>query len=235
MTPAPPRILPLLLLALAQTAWCEQSASPGADPHINQPFASAPPGGWVDVLERPGREVFDQRYRILEAARLEEGMRVADIGAGTGLFATLFARAVGPNGVVYAIDISPGLISALSARARAEGLANLVPIRNTQHDTGLQSAGIDLAFLCDTYHHFEDPDAMLASIHRALVPGGGLIIIDYERLPDSSSPWILSHVRAGRDQVVREVTAAGFGLVEQPEILRESYFLRFQRTGGPAP
>ncbi|MFY9975826.1 MAG: methyltransferase domain-containing protein [Chromatiaceae bacterium] len=238
MTSAPLRLLALLLLPLAQPAWCDQSPStalPGASPHINQPFEGARVERWSNIFERPGREVFDQRYPILEATRLEEGMRVADIGAGTGLFATLFARAVGPAGVVYAIDVSPGFVAALSARARAEGLTNLVPIRNSQQGTGLRDASVDLAFVCDTYHHFENPGAMLASIHRALAPGGTLIIIDYERLPGASSPWILGHVRAGRDQVVREVTAAGFRLVEQPEILRESYFLRFQRTDGPAP
>ncbi len=232
------RLLCLLALILAEPAWCEQAANRtlhGANPHINRPFEGAGLERWATVFERPGREVFDQRFRILEAARTQPGMRVADIGAGSGLFALLFARAVGPAGLVYAVDVSPGFVSAIAERARAERLANVVPILNTQQGASLDGASIDLAIVCDTYHHFEDPKAMLETIRRALVPGGALILIDYHRRPGISSPWVLSHVRTGRDQVVREVTAAGFRLVEEPDFLRESFFLRFERADGPTP
>jgi predicted methyltransferase len=232
------RILPLLLLRLGQPAVGEGTAAhaaPGASSTINQPFAGPDLSHWPSIFERPGREVFDQRFQILAAIRLEGGMRVADIGAGTGLFSTLFARAVGPSGRVYAVDVSPGFVSTISGRARAEGLTNILALQNTQKDTGLEPESIDLAFVCDTYHHFEDPAAMLSSIHRALVPGGTLIIIDYERRPDRSSPWVLSHVRAGREQVAREVRAAGFRLVEEPAILRDNYFLRFEKGERASP
>lgn len=233
----PPLILVLLLLGMAWSAWGEPARHPDTrvDPSINQPFEGTRLGHWPDIFERPGREVYDQRLRILEASRLSKGMRVADIGAGTGLFTTLFARAVGPSGLVYAVDVSLGFVSSVSERAQAEGLDNVIAIRNSQQDTGLGEQSIELAFLCDTYHHFEEPAAMLGSIHRALKPGGSLIIIDFHRRPGSSSPWILSHVRAGRDQVVREATAAGFRLVEEPKILRQSYLLRFTKVAKDPP
>lgn len=237
MTLATLRILiPLMMLPLAPPAWCEQAAAlPGASPDVNQPFRGTKLGHWEGIFERPGLEVFDQRYRILKAAGVKPGQQVADIGAGTGLFSSLFAQAVGPQGRVYAVEVSPGFVAALEERARSEGLGNLAPILSTQTDTGLDPGSIDLAFVCDTYHHFEDPKAMLASIHRALAPGGGLVVIDYHRRPGFSSPWILSHVRGGRDQVVREVESAGFRLVAEPPLLRESYFLRFERLGGRTP
>lgn len=229
-------LLPLMLLPLAPPAWCEPAAAlPGASPDVNQPFQGTKLGHWEGIFERPGREVFDQRYRILKAAGVKSGQRVADIGAGTGLFSSLFAQAVGPQGRVFAVEVSPGFVTDLEERARSEGLGNLVPILSTQRDTGLAPGSIDLAFVCDTYHHFEDPKAMLGSIHRALVPGGALIVIDYHRRPGFSSPWVLSHVRAGRDQVVQEVESAGFRMVGEPPVLRESYFLRFERLGGRTP
>jgi predicted methyltransferase len=232
----PLRILLTLILPLAQQAWCEPAAAlPGASPDVNQPFQGTKLGHWESIFERPGREVYDQRYRILEAAGVKPGLRVADIGAGSGLFSSLFAHAVGPQGRVYAVEVSPGFVAALEERARSEGLGNLGPILSTQRDTGLDPGSIDLAFVCDTYHHFEEPKAMLESIHRALDPGGVLILIDYHRRPGFSSPWILSHVRAGRDQVVREVESAGFRLTKEPPLLRESYFLRFERLGGRTP
>ncbi len=252
MRPSPIPTIPLLLLALVPTLCCQQAAArepvrgagsalaagettpaprAGASPLLNRYYQDADFERWTDVFERPGREVFDRRFQIIDAAQVREGMRVADIGAGTGFFSALFARAVGPEGVVYAIDTSPDFVAGIEERARTYRVKNLVPIVNTQQGIGLGPGSIDLAFLSDTYHHFEDPQAMLASIHRALAPYGGLIVIDMHRIPGASSPWILDHVRAGRDQVVAEVEAAGFRLVEEPAFLKDNFFLRFERLG----
>jgi predicted methyltransferase len=86
-------------------------------------------------------------------------------------------------------------------------------------------------FVCDTYHHFEFPQATLASIHRALRPGGELVILDFVREVGVSRDWILEHVRAGEAVVTQEVVAAGFTLVrrEATPFLRENYVLRFRR------
>ena len=72
---------------------------------------------------------------------------------------------------------------------------------------------------------------MLASIHRALVPGGVLVVIDFDKIPDVSSDFIMSHVRAGKEVFRGEIEAAGFTFVEEVEIsgLEENYFLRFKR------
>jgi predicted methyltransferase len=93
----------------------------------------------------------------------------------------------------------------------------------------LLANSVDLVFTSDTYHHFEYPQAMLASLHTALKPGGRLIIIDYEKIPGRSSPWVISHVRANRETVIAEVTAAGFVLERSHNFLRENYFLEFRR------
>ncbi len=88
---------------------------------------------------------------------------------------------------------------------------------------------MDLAFVCDTYHHFEYPRRMLGSIRRALRPGGALVIIDYRRVPGRSSPWVMGHVRAGKETVISEVQAAGFRLVSEQQFLQENYFLTFRK------
>jgi predicted methyltransferase len=156
-------------------------------------------------------------------------MAVADIGAGTGLFTLQFARAVGPDGRVYAVDLAPNFVAGVLARARAEGLANVAGIVNSERDVALPAASIDLAFICDTYHHFEYPGDTLASIRRALRPGGTLLLVDFRREPGSSSSWVMGHVRAGREQVIAEVEAAGFRLLADEGLLRSNYFLRFRR------
>lgn len=207
-------------------------ARDGADPAINRPYFDPDYQQWVERFERPGREVYDRREAIVAASGVKADMRVADIGAGTGLFTLLFARRAGPEGKVYAVDISRTFVDNIGKRARREGLANVHGVVSTQTDARLPAKTIDLAFVCDTYHHFEQPVAMLTSIHRALKPGGALIVVDFERIVGRSSDWVLNHVRAGKEAVIREVEAAGFRLVTDEKLLKESFYLRFAKPGG---
>ena len=218
----------LVLLWWVPPAWSAEA--PGARPEINRQYASPDFEQWVGVFERPGREVYDRRHEIVEAVGPWRGAAVADIGAGTGLFTRLFARSVGPEGKVYAVDISREFVRNIQRIARAEGLTNVEGIVNTQTDVRLPPNSIDIAFVCDTYHHFEQPKPMLASIQRALRPNGALVIVDFRRVEGQSPAWILGHVRADRQAVIREVEAAGFRFVEEKDLLRENYFLRFVRS-----
>ena len=205
------------------------AARDGADPAINRPYLDPDFAQWVERFESPGREVYDRREAIVAASGVKPGMRVADIGAGTGLFTLLFARAVGPTGHVTAVDISPTFVANIQRRAQNEKLGNVSTRVNSQTDTGLPPASIDLAFISDTYHHFEQPRAMLASIHRALRDGGSLIVIDFERVEEESSAWVLGHVRADKKQVIHEIEAAGFRLVADTSLLKENFYLRFTK------
>ena len=216
----------LLLMVCALPA----TAREGADPAINRPYLDPDFAQWVERFESPGREVYDRRAAIAAASGVKPGMRVADIGAGTGLFTLLFARAVGPTGQVTAVDISPTFVANIQRRARNAKLGNISTRVNSQTDAGLPPASVDLVFISDTYHHFEQPRAMLASIHRALRAGGSLIVIDFERVEGESSAWVLGHVRAGKQQVIGEIEAAGFSLTADTGLLKENFYLRFEKV-----
>jgi predicted methyltransferase len=213
-------------LSIAPSFAEEANVNPG----INQYYYDAEYERWVNVFERPGRELFDKRYEIINTLNLKPAMVVADIGAGTGLFTRLFAEKVEASGRVYAVDISKPFISSIERIANEQGLANIRGIVNTDKSTGLPSNSIDLAFLADTYHHFEYPQTMLASIRQALRPQGRLVIIDFRKQPGVSSGWVMSHVRADKAAVIKEVTAAGFELVADSDLLTSNYFLTFVNT-----
>ncbi len=203
----------------------ESSVRPG----INRAYENPQFDQWVRTFERPGREIYDRRQSIVNATGLKPGMVVADIGAGTGLFTLLFAPRVEPEGRVIAVDISQVFIDNIMRRARAVGADNVQGVLGTATDASLPPASIDLAFVCDTYHHFEYPQKMLASLHRALRPGGSMIVIDFRRIPGFSSPWVMQHVRAGKSTVVREVETAGFQMLGEESFLLGNYFLRFKK------
>jgi len=222
------RIVVACIAVLLATAVCGQE--PNINPGINASYGNPDYQRWVNVFERPGREVFDRRWEILEATAVKPGMVVADIGAGTGLFTRLFSPRVGSDGRVIAVDISRTFIDNILRTGAQQGLGNIEGVVNTARDVALPAQSIDLAFVCDTYHHFEYPQTMLHSIHRALRPGGTLVIIDFRRIPGYSSPWVLGHVRAGREAISKEIEAAGFRLLEAPDFLRTNYFLRFEKV-----
>jgi predicted methyltransferase len=186
---------------------------------------------WVERFEREGREIFTQRQEIVAAIGLKRGMSVADIGAGTGLFTPMLAEEVGPRGHVYAVDIVPKFLDHIERRARHAGLINVKTILGTERQTGLPANSIDLAFICDVYHHFEYPTSSLHSIRQALRKEGELFIVEFKRIPGTSSDWTLNHVRTGQEEVTREIEAAGFKKVEEIDLLKENYILRFRKEG----
>ena len=200
---------------------------PRPRPELNSGFMEPDIGGWIACFERPGREVSDRRHEIVAASGAAPGMVVADIGAGTGLFTRLFAARVGATGRVYAVDISPAFVDHVVRVSRERGQTNVEGIVNGPKDLPLPPRSLDLAFICDTYHHFEYPDTMMRSIRSALKPGASLVVIDFRKIPGVSTPWVMGHVRAGEATVVSEITAAGFRLVEDRDFLRSNYFLRF--------
>jgi len=203
----------------------EQSINPGINLHYRDPDFQV----WVERFEREGREVYDLREKIADAAGVERGMVVADIGAGTGLFSRLFAQRVGESGTVYAVDISEEFVRNIVRLAREQGLANIVGIVNSGKGSGLPTKAVDIVFTCDTYHHFEYPQSMLASIRTAMKADGRLVIIDYSKDPAVSSDCVLGHVRADKQTVIREIEQAGFELAKEFDFLRQNYFLVFRK------
>lgn len=222
----------LAFCCLCGFAAAQAPAEPGAKPAINEKFRdpNLKVDEWQTKFETESREVFAQRRQIVTAMQLKPGMAVADIGAGTGLFTIPMAVGVGKEGKVYAVDIAPKFIEHLKARAQSAGQTNIQPVLCTDRSAEVPASAIDLAFICDTYHHFEHPAETLKSLHAALKPGGRLILLDFKRIEGQSSDFIMGHVRAGQEVFEAEVTAAGFKKVGEETFLKENYLAVFERT-----
>jgi predicted methyltransferase len=70
----------------------------------------------------------------------------------------------------------------------------------------------------------------MASVQRALRPGGQMVLVDFRRVKGESSSWVLDHVRAGQEVFTREILAAGFKQIEEVKLLKENYFVRFKKV-----
>jgi ubiquinone/menaquinone biosynthesis C-methylase UbiE len=189
---------------------------------------------FVKRFESESRDIYLKRQDITRAVGLRPGDAVADIGAGTGLFTKLFAEQVGPKGTVYAVDIAPAFVKYITEQAMRLGHERVVKaVLNTQDSAELPAGSIDVAFLCDTYHHFEHPEKMLTSIHRALRPGGRLVIIDFDLRKDSSE-FVKHRARAAKEVYFREIAAVGFEFIESKNApaIKDNFYAEFRRAAG---
>jgi protein-L-isoaspartate O-methyltransferase len=130
-------------------------------------------------LERPERMQEERPDLVLATLELKSGMKVADIGAGSGYYSSRIAERVGKSGAVYAVDIQPEMIEILKRNMADRGVSNVKAIVGTTTDPKLPEATLDLAIMVDVYHEFEYPYEMLAAIVKALKPGGRVVFVEF--------------------------------------------------------
>jgi ubiquinone/menaquinone biosynthesis C-methylase UbiE len=223
-------VLILSLITVIDASAQEKSVKPG----INDAFRNPNVKEWIEKFEGESRETFEKRKEVVEACQIKPGQVVADIGAGTGLYTRLFAKEVDTKGKVYAVDISQKFLDHIDKSCQSLLLKNVKTILGKDTSPELPENSVDLAFICDTYHHFEFPYKMLASIHKAMKPKGRLVIIDFIRVPGQSREWVLGHVRAGQDVVEQEIIKSGFKKVnEVKSLFKENYFVVFEKVEAP--
>jgi predicted methyltransferase len=219
--------LPFVEMTTAQ----EQSVKPG----INDTFRNPDVKEFQGRFEVESREVFAHRKEIVAACKVQPGQTVADIGAGTGLFTRMFSPLVGKEGRVISVDIAQTFLDHIEKTSREAGMLNIETLRGTADSTNLLPESIDVAFICDTYHHFEYPLKTMESLHRALKPGGRVILVEFRRVEGTSTDWVMNHVRAGQEVFESEILKSGFKKVrEERDFLKENYLVTFEKvTGSP--
>ncbi|MFQ5665297.1 MAG: methyltransferase domain-containing protein [Candidatus Binatia bacterium] len=194
------------------------------DATVHHPFDNVT--HWTAIFDDPSRDAWQKPAEVVQALDLRPGMRVADLGAGTGYFSRYLSAAVGDDGTVFAVDTEPNLVTYLRERSDKEHTANLVPILASPDNPRLPVRSTDLVLIVDTFHHIDARLKYFARLRRLLKPGGRVAIIDWQKreLPVGPPP---PH-KIPRAQVVEEMEAAGYQLVAEPALLPYQYFLIFR-------
>jgi ubiquinone/menaquinone biosynthesis C-methylase UbiE len=220
-----------LLLAAAVTATATAQQAEVGD--INEVYrdANLDVEVWAERFESEGREAYDFRQEIVDGIGLRPGQAVADIGAGTGLFEPLLAAAVGSGGKVYAVDIVPRFVEHIEAKAAERGLSQVEAVLGAEDSVNLPTGSVDVVFICDAYHHFENYGAMLESIHAALRPGGKLVVVEFDRIEGESPDFVLEHIRASKEEFTAEIEAHGFRFTQDATAdgMQETFVRHFER------
>jgi len=134
--------------------------------------------------------------KLIERSGIRPGMKVLDLGCGSGAFTTFVARAVGEQGRVYAVDIQPAMLRQLKrklAKAENQDIRNIELTRASAYDLPFEVAAVDLVYAVTVLQEIPDKGKALREIRRVLRPGGILAIT--ELLPDPDYPLRSTTIR----------------------------------------
>ncbi len=182
----------------------------------------------ADWLIRETREGEEACQKLLQVLGVKPGMTICDMGCGNGFYSLKLAEAVGKDGKILAVDIQPQMLSLLSKRAMAAGVANVEPILGTLIDPKLPDDSCDLILLVDVYHEFSHPEHMLRAMKKALKPDGRLVLVEF-RLEDPNVPIQLVH-KMSKKQILKELPPNGYKLVDQYDKLPWQHVMFFGRA-----
>lgn len=176
------------------------------------------------------RERWQQPERVVESLRLRPGQEVSDLGSGSGYFTFRLARAVGPAGKVYAVDVDPDMNALVARRSKEEGLDNVEIILAKPEDPLLPAGRMDLILTVNTYHHFPNRVRYFSNLQKYLRPNGRIAIIDFDRRAWFEGLW--SHYTPP-EFIKREMEQAGYVVQEEFEFLdRQSFIVFAKRQAG---
>jgi SAM-dependent methyltransferase len=207
------RIGMAVLLMLATGAAPDAFAQLGSEGEVEEEIARR------EMPQRVADMKIDEVIKLLE---LKPGDIVADIGAGTGVFARPFAKAIGPTGVVYAVEIEQALLDEIDKRAKAAKVANIRPVLGEFNDPKLPSKDVDVVFFHRVLHHIERRAAYLDTVARYLKPAGRIVIIEKPKNDD----WMWMK----RDHIDGWMAAIGFYPVDDfSSIYKDKFFVVYER------
>jgi len=163
------------------------------------------------------RDEWQQPERIIEATGISAGSYIADIGCHEGYMTVKLAKAVGPDGRVYAVDVNSYRLQSLEDHLEEHKLRNVEVIRGDYDDPKLPKNALDAVLILDTYHEMDDYEKILVYVRKSLRPNGKLILI--EPVAEERKAW--SREKQGDKHeiairyVVKDLEKAGFRIIRR--------------------
>ncbi|MCX6006362.1 MAG: class I SAM-dependent methyltransferase [Chloroflexi bacterium] len=158
---------------------------------IVRSYAKFPAPAFISTfLDSDFRKMQQPPAKVIACSGIKPGMKVLEIGCGSGAFTIEAARAVGQQGKVYALDIQEDMLDKLRTKLARPGnsdIQNIEIINRSAYELPLEDNSLDLAFMVTVLQEIPDKQRALAQIKRVLKPAGILAVS--ELLPDPDYPW----------------------------------------------
>jgi ubiquinone/menaquinone biosynthesis C-methylase UbiE len=138
---------------------------------------------WSNHPERYDAMLRELGLHALDAAHLEPGERVLDIGCGAGQLTLQAAEIVGPDGSVLGVDVAAGLLAVARGRANEAGLAQIELVQADAQDHAFPAGSYDVVLSRFGVMFFEDPVSAFANLKAATRPGGRLAFVAWQPAP----------------------------------------------------
>ena len=184
---------------------------------------------YIARMESPDRVQWQMPEQVVSALNLKPGERVADLGCGPGYFTLPLAEAIGPTGMIWAVDIEPKMLHRLQEQAEDRKLQNIQTVLTTEDDPGLPIGAVDTIFIVNTYHHFSYRPVYVSKLKRALAPGGRIVIIDFvPKSRDERGFGPPREMQLSRQTVDAELATSGFHPAAEHAFLPEQYFVEYR-------
>jgi ubiquinone/menaquinone biosynthesis C-methylase UbiE len=164
---------------------------------------------------------------VIAKLGLKPGDIVADIGSGSGAYSIPFAKAVAPNGIVYAVDIDQKMLDYVADQAKKAGVTNLRIVLGEYNDPKLPVRNVDVAFFQQVLHMIINRQTYLDTVVNYLKPDGRVVVID--KNPDQSPK---SWMWLKQSDVDTWMQAISFYPAQQFNLFTDRYFTVYRRPEG---
>ncbi|HJR58930.1 MAG TPA: class I SAM-dependent methyltransferase [Vicinamibacterales bacterium] len=201
-----------------------QAAAPAPRNTWAKEYATRDAAAFAAEFEEPSRALFRYRAAMAGLMGVKSGMKVGEVGAGSGYFSRYIAGQVGSDGHVYANELAPSMVAYMKGRAVKEGLQNFTAIQGTPTSTGFEAGSLDAIGIVFAFSFFDEREAMLQSIHDSLKPGGLLLVVD---LPSEQVGGRMAGIDA--EDLIALARAAGFTRERENGVVPGHYALIFRK------
>jgi ubiquinone/menaquinone biosynthesis C-methylase UbiE len=190
-------------------------------------LAQLPAKEYIDRMNAESRAADLKVDEVIAKLGLKPGDIVADIGSGSGAFSIPMAKAIAPNGILYAEDIDKDLLAYVADRAKKEGVTNLRTVLGVYDDPKLPVRNVDVAFFHRVLHMIEHRQLFLNDTAPYLKSDGRIVIID-KNPEDSPNSWMWLR----QSDVDTWMAALSFYPAEKYGVFDDKYFVVYQRPYG---
>ena len=183
-----------------------------------------PADEYIKLMDRPDRVL--KVDEVVARLQLKPGDIVADVGSGSGTFSIPMAKAIAPNGILYAVDIDQKMLDVVAERAKKEGVTNLRTVLGEYDDPKMPVKNVDVAFFHRVLHMIEHRQAYVNATAKYLKPDGRIVIIDKNREDSENWMWLQ------QSDVDTWMAAISFYPAEKFAVFDDRYFVVYQRPAG---
>ncbi len=197
---------------------------------------------WIEdtmLFENPRRETWEKTSKFMQLIKIRPGEKIADLGSGPGYYSFRFAKKVGPDGQVYAIDTDADHLKWVEEAKAEMGVNNVQTIETDGRTLGLPATAgkVDIVFLCSLYHNIygmmtpPERDALVASIRESLKDNGRLYLADNGVVKQGTLPYHGPYI--AKELIIGQMANYGFDLVEEYQPIAQRYLLVFKKMPEP--